>query len=96
MCTNYLGRVFDHLSHQNGDVIFHAFVRIPEAHDGRGEDVGLDHHLRQAHRVFADLTESGEYLPLCGDKRGCCFLRKTARITSSISVHRKTASDSFL
>lgn len=65
---SYLWCVFHHLPHQSCDVLPHVLIRIPEAGHCCREDLSLHHHLRQADRVLTDLTQSGEHLPLDGDR----------------------------
>lgn len=65
----YLWRVFHHLPQQRGDVFPDVLVWISEGGDRRREDLGHNHYLCQAGRVFADLAEGGEHLPLRGDKQ---------------------------
>lgn len=67
-CENDLRRVLHDLPHQGGDILADVLVLISEAGQRCREHVGLGHHLCQVHRVFADLTESREHLPLDGDK----------------------------
>lgn len=57
MRRKYLRRLFRHLPHQGGDIFPDVLVRVSEGGKGRGEDLCLDHRLRQVHRVFADLAE---------------------------------------
>ncbi|TNN59506.1 hypothetical protein EYF80_030321 [Liparis tanakae] len=45
-----------------------VLVGVFEAGHRCREDLRLDHHLRQAFRVFTDLTEGGEHLSLDGNK----------------------------
>ena len=60
----HLWCVFGDFAYKCGDIFLDIFVRILEAGEHCWEDLGLNHHLGQVHRVLGDLTECAEYLSL--------------------------------
>ena len=60
----HLWCVFGDFTYESGDIFLDIFIRILEAGEHCWEDLGLNHHLGQVHRVLGDLTECAEYLSL--------------------------------
>ena len=87
VCVQYLWWVLHHLLHQSGDVLPHKLVWVSEAGQGCREDLGLDHHLCQADRVLADLTEGWEHLPLHGHTHNTSGYSHSSFVPTKLLLH---------
>lgn len=58
----YLGGVLGDLADAGGSVLAHVQVRVPEALEYVGEDLGLDDHLCEIYGMLRDLPQAAAHL----------------------------------
>lgn len=51
-----------YFANARGGILANVQVRVPEALEDVGENLGLHHHLCQIHRVLRDLSQAAAYL----------------------------------
>lgn len=69
LVCSHLRSVLGYLADARGGVLADVQVRVPEALEDVGEDLGLHHHLSQVHGVLRDLPQAAAYLAFGVSKR---------------------------
>lgn len=65
---SHLGSVLGYLADASGGILANVQIRVPEALEDVGEDLGLHHHLGKIHGVLRDLAQAAAYLSFGGFK----------------------------